>query len=254
MKSPEEMIQKSANIEEVISKVLRLINENDFLQVSPQSHSNEIDQNFRENEFDDFDDNLGMSLEEEDFLPSNFAELLQQAKCNFDELAVKNSLKEQHRLGKALLNYKQTGERLKSCSSYYQNLKMFFKKPKMMHSKLKLAYIHQIHHHVDIGLLELFLLTYSHEDYHCIHISDDLTKETVIIMNDLVNCFNRIFGEKRLFIANQDTPMFWKTGKLFCQNNAKKKNFVKLTLKPTFSCWRFQSRIDLLEGTFGIQK
>ena len=36
IRSPEEILEKSTNIGDVISKVLRLINENDFLQVSPQ--------------------------------------------------------------------------------------------------------------------------------------------------------------------------------------------------------------------------
>ena len=36
IRSSQEILEKSANIEDVISKVLRLINENDFLQVSPQ--------------------------------------------------------------------------------------------------------------------------------------------------------------------------------------------------------------------------
>ena len=91
--------------------------------------------------------------------------------------------------------------------------KVFFNINKQLNKhKLKLAYIHPINFHHDIGLLELFLLTYAYNDYHCIHISNELTKETVIILNNLVKCFNEIYGETRLFLANQDTPRFWQLG------------------------------------------
>jgi hypothetical protein len=75
-----------------------------------------------------------------------------------------------------------------------------------------LAFIHKIDHHIDIGLLELFLLTYSNtgNDYHCIHISDELTGESPKILKSMVECFNQIWEEKRIFIANQNTPEFWK--------------------------------------------
>ena len=77
---------------------------------------------------------------------------------------------------------------------------------------MKLAFIHKIDHHVDIGLLELFLLTYSNvgKDYHCIHISEDLTGDSPKLLKSMVECFNQLWGEKRIFVANQDTPEFWK--------------------------------------------
>ena len=57
-----------------------------------------------------------------------------------------------------------------------------------------------------------------------IHISNELTKETVIILNNLVKCFNEIYGETRLFLANQDTPRFWQLGnkskvRINCESN-----------------------------------
>ena len=111
------------------------------------------------------------------------------------------------------MSFKKVGERVQSCGNYYQSFKVFFNINKQLNKhKLKLAYIHPINFHLDIGLLELFLLTYAYNDYHCIHISNELTKETVIILNNLVKCFNEIYGETRLFLANQDTPRFWQLG------------------------------------------
>ena len=127
-----------------------------------------------------------------------------------------------HRHGKNLMTYNKVGERVQSCNKYHSSMKVFFKK--YSKNNLKLAYIHPIKHHVDIGLLELFLLTYAHYDYHCIHItSNELTKETVTILKNLVNCFNKIYGEKRLFLANQDTPSFWKLGKYKYRNVSQEK-------------------------------
>ena len=68
-----------------------------------------------------------------------------------------------------------------------------------------MSFIHKIDHHVDIGLLELFLLTYSNfgNDYHCIHISNELTGDSPRILKLMVECFNQIWGEKRIFVADQ---------------------------------------------------
>ena len=82
---------------------------------------------------------------------------------------------------------------------------IFFQHRESPNSHLKLAFIHKIDHHIDIGLLELFLLTYSNtgNDYHCIHINDELTGESPKILKSMVECFNQIWEEKRIFIANQ---------------------------------------------------
>ena len=91
IKSPEEILEKSADIEDVISKVLRLINENDFLQVSPDIENNK--ENIIESEKVIINEDL-------EYLPSNFSDLLLQLKCNYDseDTIIKNSLREQHRL------------------------------------------------------------------------------------------------------------------------------------------------------------
>ena len=98
-----------------------------------------------------------------EYLPSNFSDLLLQLKCNYDseDTIIKNSLREQHRHGKNLMTYNKVGERVQSCNKYHSSMKVFFKK--YSKNNLKLAYIHPIKHHVDIGLLELFLLTYAHK-------------------------------------------------------------------------------------------
>ena len=65
-----------------------------------------------------------------------------------------------HRHGKNLMTYNKVGERVQSCNKYHSSMKVFFKK--YSKNNLKLAYIHPIKHHVDIGLLginPLFELT-----------------------------------------------------------------------------------------------
>ena len=77
--------------------------------------------------------------------------------------------------------------------------------------RLKLAFVHKIDHHIDIGLLELFLLTYPDpQDYHCIYINPELNKETPNIIKSLIKCFAEIQGQHRIILANQKTPQFWK--------------------------------------------
>ena len=97
------------------------------------------------------------------------------------------------------------GRSNKNLISRAKTLILFQHRESSPNSHLKLAFIHKIDHHIDIGLLELFLLTYSNtgNDYHCIHISDELTGESPKILKSMVECFNQIWEEKRIFIANQ---------------------------------------------------
>ena len=108
IRSPEEILEKSANIEDVISKVLRLINENDFLQVSPQiNEKNTINKNSVSDK-----EVLVKPLikqgpklptisnkNDKEYLPSNFADLLLHSKCsNYqDKKGYYELLRDQHR-------------------------------------------------------------------------------------------------------------------------------------------------------------
>ena len=106
IRSPEEILEKSANIGDVISKVLRLINENDFLQVSPQINEKtkvmdkkividtEVKPEIKEPKLP-----IITKRNDKEYLPSNFADLLLHYKCsNYqDKKGYYELLKDQHR-------------------------------------------------------------------------------------------------------------------------------------------------------------
>ena len=106
IRSPEEILEKSANIGDVISKVLRLINENDFLQVSPQINEKtkvidkkividtEVKPEIKEPKLP-----VITKRNDKEYLPSNFADLLLHSKCsNYqDKKGYYELLRDQHR-------------------------------------------------------------------------------------------------------------------------------------------------------------
>ena len=55
------------------------------------------------------------------------------------------------------------------------------------------------------------MLTYdSAQDYHCVHLSNELNGETPLILAEMIDCLNEVWGKKRIFLANLETPQFWK--------------------------------------------
>ena len=98
IRSPEEILEKSTNIGDVISKVLRLINENDFLQVSPQINEKTkvID---KKTEIKEPKLPTITKRNDKEYLPSNFADLLLYSKCsNYqDKKGYYELLRDQHR-------------------------------------------------------------------------------------------------------------------------------------------------------------
>lgn len=127
---------------------------------------------------------------------------------------------------------------------FFNNVIVFFQKHHKK-TKLKLAYIHTIGHRADIGLLEIFFLTYARPyDYHCIQTNPDLSGESLLILNSMVNCFNQFQSyhaeelKKNIFVANLNASVFWKltsaqvNSELVCMREL-------LELNRTGSDWKY---------------
>lgn len=189
----EDSLPDSVEFENLLSQVLEAV----LSQTNPDS---EEENTSFENDFDFV-------------MTSTLAEYLTNFICNTSsdiDKSEKDLLAIQHKVAKDLFHWEEVGKRLQSCQDYKQNLSQFLS-DEIAKPRIKLAFVHKIQHHVDIGLLELFLLTYPHaNDYHCIHISQELSSETPRILKALVDCFNQLSDTPRLFLANQATPEFWK--------------------------------------------
>lgn len=191
----EDSIPDSIEFENLLSQVLEAV-----LSQNKDSDSQSLEDTSLENNYD--------------IANSSLAEYMTNFICNTSsdiDKSERDLLAIQHKVAKDLFHWEEVGKRLQSCQDYKQNLSQFFNENQMKAPRIKLAYVHRIQHHVDIGLLELFLLTYPNQnDYHCIHINEELTSESPRILQTLVDCFNAIWKQRRLFLANQDTPEFWK--------------------------------------------
>ncbi len=146
-------------------------------------------------------------------------------------------MKIQHHVSKELFSITHVGERFRSCENYFEamgpflevrflkwivnirNKAIFFtdiqrsKKP-----KIPLAFVHNITWHVDVGLFEMFLLTYGFTtDFHCIDLNPELSGETLTVLKRMVRCYEDFAGFK-VFLAKQNTPVYWKS--LSAQQNS----------------------------------